>query len=277
MRLGFSTLGCPDWDLETMCARAHDYGFEGVDFRGLGEHIDVTMLPEFTSGLAITKRLFSNHGVVVSGISSSLKICESTLHDENLEEAKRTIPIALDLDVDTIRVFGGGDTAAFKREDLADIGCRTMESVLRLDGAESLKWIFETHDSWIAASDAKLLLDRIPHAAFGVLWDVGHTSRVGGETPIVSMSALGDRIYGLHIKDAVHDDGHPNAMPDGWRYVKPGEGELPIAEAIHLLRQAGYDDWLLFEHEKRWHPELSEPEKVFPEFVSWYRSLEPTD
>jgi sugar phosphate isomerase/epimerase len=62
-------------------------------------------------------------------------------------------------------------------------------------------------------------------------------------------------------------------MGDGWRYVFPGQGQLPLAEAIQLLKANGYDGWLVFEHEKRWHPILPEPEAAFPAFAQWVDSL----
>ena len=98
---------------------------------------------------------------------------------------------------------------------------------------------------------------------------MGHTWRVGGETPQASYAAIGSRVGYAHVKDAIYDPASPLAMQDGWYYVAPGSGELPLAESIHLLRQGGYDGWLLCEHEKRWHPELPEPEELFPAFVKW--------
>jgi sugar phosphate isomerase/epimerase len=62
-------------------------------------------------------------------------------------------------------------------------------------------------------------------------------------------------------------------MEDGWHYVLPGEGQLPLAESIALLHENGYDGWLQFEHEKRWHPALFEPEVAFPAFAIWARKL----
>jgi sugar phosphate isomerase/epimerase len=62
-------------------------------------------------------------------------------------------------------------------------------------------------------------------------------------------------------------------MEDGWHYVAPGSGELPLVESLSLLQESGYGGWLLFEHEKRWHPNLPEPEDVFPGFVDWIRPL----
>jgi sugar phosphate isomerase/epimerase len=62
-------------------------------------------------------------------------------------------------------------------------------------------------------------------------------------------------------------------MQDGWRYVPPGTGQLPLAEALRLVRERGYRGWLVFESEKRWHPTLPGPEEILPRFVAWIRPL----
>jgi len=118
-----------------------------------------------------------------------------------------------------------------------------------------------------------LLLEGIPDPAFGALWDMGHTWRVGGEPPEISFEAIGARVGYTHVKDAVYDPASPRSMDDGWRYVAPGTGELPLGESIQLLKTSGYDGWLLFEHEKRWHSELPEPEEIFPQFVRWIKPI----
>lgn len=273
MLLTFSTLGCPTWDLQTIVERGRRLGFDGVDFRGIGDDLDITVLPAFTTGLAATRALLGDAGLRVSCISSSLSLCEPQKLEANLEEARRTIPIALELGCGCVRVFGNGDVEHQAREALADCGRQCMEQVLRLDGAARLRWIFETHDHWVRGADCRLLLERIPDPAFGVLWDMGHTTRVGGESPEQTHRAVAGRIYYTHVKDAVYEPQHPRAMRDGWRYVPPGQGELPLRESLALLRDVGYDGWVMFEHEKRWHPELEEPEDAFPLFLQWVRPL----
>lgn len=273
MNICLTTLGCPKWDLETVIAKGQEYGFEGIDFRGLLDQLDITMLPEFTISAAATMRKITDAGLEVSGIASSIKVCVPEARETNLEEAKRTIAVANALQCQNIRVFGGGDLKQYDRAALARIGCECVEEILALDGAADLKWLFETHDLWIKANDCKLLLDSIPNPAFGALWDMGHTPRVGGESPAESYAAIGSRVGHTHVKDAVYEPDHELAMDDGWRYVPPGTGQLPLAEAIALLKRHGYDGWIMFEHEKRWHPELPEPEIAFPAFVKWIRSL----
>jgi sugar phosphate isomerase/epimerase len=273
MKLSTTTLGCPAWSLDEIIKNCSEYGLAGIDFRGVQDTLDVTQLPEFTSSVNETKRKLVDAGLQVSGISSSIRVCVPEKLQDNLEEAKRTIAAVKALDCTQVRVFGAGDSAVHSKEQLADIGRDTIEKILQLDGARDIKWVFETHDEWIKAVDCKLLLDRIPDPAFGVLWDMGHTARVGGETPAETYAAVGPRTFYTHVKDAVFDETHVRAMKDGWRYVPPGTGQLPLAEAIALLKENNYDGWIMFEHEKRWHDELEEPEVIFPQFVGWARPL----
>jgi hypothetical protein len=39
---------------------------------------------------------------------------------------------------------------------------------------------------------------------------------------------------------------------------------VPVRESLAALRAAGPDSWLTVEWEKRWHPELAEPEVALP-------------
>ena len=273
MKISFLTLGCPNWDLDTICARGREYGFDGVDFRGYLDEIDITQLPAFTSGAAETRQKLEDAELSVSGISTSIRVCDAAALPQNLEAARRTIEVAHHFDAVNIRLFGGGDLEQHSHAELAQIGCDCVEQILKLDGARDLKWLFETHDNWVRAEHCKLLLDSIPDPAFGALWDMGHTWRVGREKPVDSFAAVGPRVGYTHVKDATYDPASPQAMKDNWRFVAPGTGDLPLVESIELLKAAGYDDWLLFEHEKRWHPNLPEPEEIFPQFVDWIRPI----
>jgi sugar phosphate isomerase/epimerase len=272
-KISFMTLGCPNWDLDTICARGQEFGFDGVDFRGYLDQIDITLLPEFTNRSAETHRKLQDAGLTVSGISSSIWVCAPEKLEVNLEEARRTIAVAKAFDAVNIRLFGGGDLEQYSHEELAKFGCECIFRILELDGAHDLKWLFETHDNWVQAEHARLLLESIQEPAFGALWDMGHTWRVGREKPADSWAAIGSRVGYTHVKDAIYDPGSQLAMEDGWYYVAPGTGELPLDESLALLKDAGYEGWYLFEHEKRWHPNLPEPEEIFPQFVSWIRPL----
>lgn len=59
MKLSFTTLACPDLDVEMIVRRAKAFGFDGVDFRGTKEGLDVTTQTAFTSGMAGTRSLLA--------------------------------------------------------------------------------------------------------------------------------------------------------------------------------------------------------------------------
>ena len=105
MKLSFTTLGCPDWDLDTICAKGSEYGYDGVDFRGLQETMDVTQLPAFTSDIAETRAKLQDAGLEVSGISSSIRVCVPEKLEDHLEEARAGL--------------GGGERHAGRVDELA--------------------------------------------------------------------------------------------------------------------------------------------------------------
>ncbi|EDY80779.1 AP endonuclease, family 2 [Verrucomicrobiia bacterium DG1235] len=272
MKLAFTTLACPDWDVETIVGKAKAYGYDGVDFRGTKEGLDITTQAAFTSGIANTRSLIKGHGIIVSGISSSLRICDRELFDANVEEARRTVPLALELGAEQVRVFGYGDPAK-SRAVWIDQARQCMDAIFEIDGADQINWLLEMHDYWIYSDVCLQLMNAIEHRRFKILWDVGHTSRIGGETVEATFGALGESVLCVHLKDAIEDASHPQAMKDGWRYVLPGRGQLPLAEAVSALKKSGYDGWYVFEHEKRWHRELEEPDVALPAYVDWVRGV----
>ena len=53
-----------------------------------------------------------------------------------------------------------------------------------------------------------------------------------------------------------------------WELVLLGEGEVPVREMLGLLTAGGYRHWISVEWEKRWHPEIAEPEVALPQHLS---------
>jgi glucosamine-6-phosphate deaminase len=51
--------------------------------------------------------------------------------------------------------------------------------------------------------------------------------------------------------------------------VLPGRGEFPARRVLHVLEAQAYDRFVSFEWEKRWHPEIEEPEVALPHFTGW--------
>ena len=91
-----------------------------------------------------------------------------------------------------------------------------MEEILQLDGAFEIKWMLETHDTWIDPNHCSVLLQRIASPSFGVLWDIGHTARMGNTSHHETFKKINKRTCYVHVKDAIRNPSHPQAMKDGW-------------------------------------------------------------
>ena len=139
MKISFSTLGCPDWDLDTICRNGRDYGFDGVDFRVYLDTLDINKLAMFTTLVGGTRCRLVDAGLEVSGISSSIKVCDPDLHERNLDEARRFIALAQELDTRVVRIFGGGQLGHSNREELAMTGRNCVEEILALEDRKSTR------------------------------------------------------------------------------------------------------------------------------------------
>ena len=271
-----STLGCPDWSIDDLCRHLPTAGVRGVDFRGYGDALDVTTHPLFTRHVQQTRHTLHDAGLTVAGISSSIRLCDPARRQSNLDEARRTLDVCRALGASHIRLFGGGDPA--DRAATASVGRGCLRDILALPGASAVRWLIETHDHWLTADHVLLLLDGAPEAATGVLWDFGQPDPP--QHPDTFLAAAGDRVVATHIKDAlpVNHCG-PDAPTKTWRIALPGRGALPLRGAVRGLRRLGFDGWWVFEHERRWHPELEPMEEALPVFVRWMSRVlaEPLD
>ena len=96
-----------------------------------------------------------------------------------------------------------------------------------------------------------------------LLWDAHHTFVSGKESPEDTVRQLGRYIRHTHLKDSV-----PAATEGGRRYVLTGTGEVPVRRQIEALVKTGYRGVYSFEWEKRWHPEIAEPEVAIAQFAT---------
>src|SRR5438876_584749 len=57
MKLAFSTLGCPHWELERIAEAARAYGYRAVELRAIGGDLDLLKRPELQKETAGTSRI----------------------------------------------------------------------------------------------------------------------------------------------------------------------------------------------------------------------------
>src|SRR5262249_4649630 len=183
-----------------------------------------------------------------------------------LDEAMRVLDLAAALSAPGIRVFGdrvqpGADRAATEGwivEALSALGERG-----RTAGVEC--WL-ETHGDFAPGAAARKLVDR---AGPGVaaIWDPANAFSEFGEPPADGARALGDAVRHVHLKDVRPPSADDPPRP--WKPVLLGRGEFPAESVMDVLSARGYGGFVSFEWEKRWHPEIEEPEIALPHFVQY--------
>jgi sugar phosphate isomerase/epimerase len=270
MKLSFSTLGCPDWDLDTIIHQAKAMGFDGVEFRGYLRTLEVYKLPEFSTQARDTASRFRDAGLEVPCFLSSVRAFYATpeARQASLEEVRAYAALCPVFGVHTIRVFGGsiGNTPVTQAVDIA---ARHLEAMFYIASDYGARILVETHDDWTNSELLRRLIGELDGDLAGVLWDTHNPYRQSQEPPALTWLNLGRFVEGTHWKDSIPAP----ERKEGYAYTHFGAGDLPLQEMLQLLKNAQYTGWLTFEWEKIWHPELPEPEVAFPIFVSGMRTL----
>jgi len=118
--------------------------------------------------------------------------------------------------------------------------------------------LLETHDAFCKGKDVAAVLDQVPSSHVQAVWDVHHPWRMG-ETVAETWDFIGDRVAHVHLKDARH-------RPDGsFVLTLMGQGDVPNREIVELLEAQGYAGCYSAEWEKKWHPDIEEPEIALPQ------------
>ncbi len=272
MKLSFSTLGCPNWSFDEIVLRASQYGYDGVAFRGLGGELDLTEVVEFSpSARANTRRRLEQAGLATSMIltSAAMMIDDAAKLEASLQLGRSHIDVASDLECPYIRVFGGQMPVGISYAVAVQ---RAGDRLRRLGDYAAQRGVYvliESHDDWVLTSRLRRAVEAADHPNVGILWDVHHPVRIAGESVAQAWENLGPWVRCVDLKDSVTD--FEERL--GYRYVQIGDGEIPLKDALRLLKAAGFDGWLTFEWEKVWHPDLADPSVAFPEFIARIRAL----
>jgi glucosamine-6-phosphate deaminase len=273
VRLSFSTLGCPSWTLARVLDVAGREGYDGVELRFLEDDDALWARPELSGpGLAETRRRLADAGLAVSCVDT-----RSFFHDPDRsartkarDEAQRCLELAAQLGAPGIRVFGDRVQPGADRDATRGWIAEAMQALAEAGASTGTGVWIESHGDFARAADTLSILERVPARTAGVVWDPANAFEAAGEEPAEGARALGPRIRHVHLKDLARRGATEGA---GWKPVLPGEGQFPAADVLALLHRSGYDGFVSFEWEKRWHPSIEEPEVALPRFARWASGL----
>ena len=267
MKLAFSTLGCPDWSWEEILATAKDMGFDAVEIRGIAKEIYAPAIPVFApERIPDVKKKLERMRLRLSCLTSACYLFDKDNIEKTLAEGKEYISLAAALGIPFVRVLGdrnpepGGDIDdAFVADALKQLCAFARDTDVTV--------LIETNGVFAESARLLRLVEAVNDPKLGVLWDVHHPFRFFGETPEQTYGLLKEHIRYLHVKDSIMTE------EGKLKYRMMGYGDLPVPEAIKLLKADGFSGYVTLEWVKRWYSELEEPGVVFLQYISYMRRL----
>jgi sugar phosphate isomerase/epimerase len=248
----FSTMGCPEASLADACSLAAEFFIPAIELRSLGNTIELPKLfSESGWTPAAVNKICARNSVRLAGAGSSFKL----ISPDPAERAALAefCGWADALAIPFVRIFGGGKWGTpLTAEDFQN-AVRNLEWWRAEKSARGWRHelLLETHDCF-AASEPCLRLNELLREPLNLIWDSHHTWRYAGENPADTWRRIGRFVRHVHIKDSIDQPGarHP------YTYVLCGEGQMPLAETVGILRANKFTGCVSLEWEKLWHTHL---------------------
>lgn len=293
MKISFSTLACPEWAWDHLLETAREYGYYGVEIRFLAGSPDLLAAEPFLpENHDRTLSDLKTHGIKIACLASSVRF-DYLDHDE-LAAQHRTgreyVDLCQRLGVPALRVFGDKIPDPSYREQVIRQVAEGLDTLGSYAEGRGVDVLIETHGDFCESATLQETMKRVTSPAAGVLWDTHHPWRFFGEQPAETWDRIGRWVRHTHWKDSVAQPIHEelssgsevaadeaHKLMSGHRhadYVLFGEGEFPAVDVLRLLHEASYNGWYSLEWEKKWHPEIADPEVALPPFPAAIRAVQ---
>ena len=263
----FSTLACPSWSIETIIAKASEYGYDGIEWRGGPEgHVQPTMSNPQKAAL---RKMSGDAGLMVLAVTAYTGFTANSFYarQANIDELCRYCDLAAELGASYVRTFLGELPESTNLSNLIyENIAYCLETVADYAQSVGVKIAVEPHDDFVRSSAvAPLFIREQPHPALRVIWDIGNTF-AADENPAEGFDLLKDHLGYVQVKDG-------RKRGAEWQLCSLGKGDVPLSKALGLLAGYGYAGAFSVEWEYAWHPELDPPEIALPDALRTVREL----
>jgi len=260
MKLSFSTVGCPDWMLNEVIAAAKDFGYDGIELRGIGEDLFLPRANVFgPKRLNTSLRQLAEANLEIPCIATDASCMLSSDKPDVADNIREYIDLAVLIKGKSLRLLGEERQSPGENVDEARVYDNIM-AVLPYAEEKNIRLLIETNGVYADTKRLKELVEKINSPIVGVLWDINHPYTYFNEKPEETAENIGKYVGHVHVKDSEVIEGE-------LVYRMLGHGTLPINDFLRCLQKVGYDGYLSLEWVKRWNHELEDPGVVFPHYV----------
>ncbi len=283
-----------DLPLEDMARKARDFGYDGLELACWGDHMEVDKALDDDAYCANRRELLERYDLQLHAISAHLvgqAVCDiiderhqailpeyvwgdgdpAGVNARASEELMNTARVAQRLGVGVVNGFTGSSIWHLNYsfppvpESMIDDGfsqfAERFHPIMDVFGECGVRFALEVHPTEIAFDlhTAERALQAIGHREeFGFNFDPSHLLWQGVD-PVEFIRAFPERIYHVHIKDAIVTlNGRSGILAShlnfgdhrrGWDFRSPGRGGVNFEEIIRALNDIGYDGPLSVEWE----------------------------
>jgi sugar phosphate isomerase/epimerase len=283
-----------DLKLTEMARLTKEFGYDGIELACWGDHFDVARAHAEPGYCDHQRAILEKHGLKCHAISAHLvgqavldlidarhkSILPASVWGDGdpagvnkraAEELKQTARAAKKFGVGVVNGFTGSSIWHLLYSfppvppSMIDDGFKLLAErfnpILDVFGQCGVKFALEVHPTEIAFDiyTAQRALEALDHRPeFGFNFDPSHL-RWQGVDPVKFIRAFPDRIYHVHMKDAIVKlDGTSGVLAShlnfgdprrGWDFRSPGRGDINFEEIIRALNDVGYQGPLSVEWE----------------------------
>ena len=262
----FSTLACPHWGIETVIAKASEFGYDGIEWRGGPQGHLQPGLPTTTK--TRVREQCSDAGLMPLAVTAYTSFISDSAQERqtNVDELCRYADLAAEAGASYVRAFLGELPEGVKPdrgiyEKISDC----LAAAVEYADSMAVKIAVEPHDDFVRSSRVLPILNHVGHPALRVIWDIGNAF-AADEEPAEGFNLLEDRIAYVQVKDG-------KGQHADWRLCALGEGDVPLGQAFELLLEKDFQGAFSVEWEYAWHPELAPPEIALPAALQTLRKL----
>lgn len=274
-----------DLKIADMARKTADFGYQGIELACWGDHFEVDKALADAEYCQKKRELLEQNSLQCQAISAHLvgqAVCDiidqrhkailpdyvwgdgnpAGVNERASEELKNTARAAEKFGVKIVNGFTGSSiwhllysfppVPPSMIDEGFDLFAKRFNPILDVFADCGVRFALEVHPTEIAFDlyTAERALEAINgHSAFGFNFDPSHLLWQGID-PVEFVRACPDRIYHVHIKDAIRLlNGRTGTLSSmlpfgdprrGWDFRSPGRGEVNFEEIIRALNDIGY-------------------------------------
>lgn len=273
MKLAFNSIANVGWDLPTLVMKAKEYGYQGIELRGVSGQLHLPLASELSSSPARIAGLIRDTGVDLICLNSaaSFHMTKPAEVAENLATAREYIELAGRLKCPMVRVFAGeipkGKIFYERRETVLGRIVDALRTLVPVAAEHGVTVVVENGGDFTDSASMWYIVDAVDSPVVQCCWNP-FAARTRMERPTTSIPRLGAKIAMVHICDGKFA---ANGGLDS--YAVPGQGDLEIPRLVQLLKGIAYQGHLVVDWPKLWVPSLADADKVLPAAAKFLKPL----